>query len=326
MASQDWFDKDFYKILGVSKDVSEAELKKKYRKLARQFHPDSNPGDAAAEARFKEISEAHAVLSDPEQRREYDQLRAMGSGARFTPGGRGQAGGFDDAFGGMFGQGTGQRGSFSQGGFDDIFGGLFGGGGFGQSTGGFRGAGGPSKGRDVIATTTLDFVSAINGDTVRLQGQGGKPMTVKIPAGVADGQKIRLKGKGEASIDGGPPGDLTITVSVRKHPVFERDGNNLRVDVPVTFAEATLGATIEVPTLGGPPVKLKVAPGTPSGRVLRVKGRGVQTPAGVGDLLATVHVVVPGHLSAEATKHLKALEKALPEENPREDLLARARS
>jgi molecular chaperone DnaJ len=326
MASQDWFDKDFYKVLGVSKDVSEADLKKKYRKLARQYHPDSNPGDKSAEAKFKEISEAHAVLADPEQRREYDQLRAMGSGARFTSGGRGQSGGFEDVFGGMFGQGGGPRASAPQGGFDDIFGGLFGGGGFGQTSGGFRGAGGPTKGRDISATTTLDFVSAINGDTVKLQGPGGKPLTVKIPAGVADGQKIRLKGKGEPSIDGGAAGDLTITVSVRKHPVFERDGNNLRVDVPVTFAEATLGGTIEVPTLGGAPVKLKVAPGTPSGRVLRVKGRGVQTTSGVGDLLATIQVVVPGNLSAEATKHLNALAKALPDENPRDDLLARARS
>jgi molecular chaperone DnaJ len=326
MASQDWFDKDFYKILGVSKDVSEADLKKRYRKLARQYHPDSNPDDKNAEAKFKEISEAHAVLADPEQRREYDQVRAMGSGARFTSGGRGQAGGFEDVFGGMFGQGGGPRTSHPQGGFDDIFGGLFGGGGFGQSTGGFRGAGGPSKGRDVTATTTLDFVSAINGDTVKLQGPGGKPLTVKIPAGVSDGQKIRLRGKGEPSIDGGAAGDLTIAVTVRKHPVFEREGNNLRVDVPVTFAEATLGGTIEVPTLGGAPVKLKVAPGTPSGRVLRVKGRGVQTTSGVGDLLATIQVVVPGNLSAEATKHVKALAKALPDENPRDDLLARARS
>lgn len=326
MASQDWFDKDFYKILGVSKDVSEAELKKKYRKLARQYHPDSNPDDKNAEAKFKEISEAHAVLADPEQRREYDQVRAMGSGARFTSGGRGQSGGFEDVFGGMFGQGGGPRTTHPQGGFDDIFGGLFGGGGFGQSTGGFRGQGGPSKGRDVTATTTLDFVSAINGDTVKLQGPGGKPLTVKIPAGVSDGQKIRLRGKGEPSIDGGAAGDLTITVTVRKHPVFEREGNNLRVDVPVTFAEATLGGTIEVPTLGGDPVKLKVSPGTPSGRVLRVKGRGVQTTTGVGDLLATIQVVVPGNLSSEATKHLKALAKALPDENPREDLLARARS
>ncbi|HEY0258937.1 MAG TPA: DnaJ C-terminal domain-containing protein [Lacisediminihabitans sp.] len=327
MASQDWFDKDFYAVLGVSKDVSQADLKKTYRKLARTYHPDSNPGDAAAEAKFKEISEANAVLSDPEQRKEYDQMRAMGPGrARFTAGGPGQAGGFDDVFGGMFGQGN-QRGYSTGGnaGFEDIFGGLFGGGGFGQSSGGFRGAGGPTKGRDLTATTTLDFLTAIQGDTVRLQPADGKPISVKIPAGVKDGQKIRLKGKGEPSPDGGAPGDLTLTVSVRKHPVFDRDGLNLRVDVPVTFTEATLGATIEVPTLGGEPVKLKVAPGTPSGRVLRVKGRGVTTSKGVGDLLATVQVAVPAHLSADARAALEKFAALQPDENPRAELLAKAR-
>ena len=277
MASQDWFDKDFYAVLGVSKDVSDAELKKAYRKLARQYHPDSNPGDVASEARFKEISEAFSVLSDPEQRAEYDQVRAMGSGARFTAGGGGQ-GGFEDVFGGMFGPRGGGRQSYSQSGFEDLLGGMFGGGGgFGTPTGGYRGYGGPLKGGDITANTTLDFRTAIRGDTVSLQLQNGRETKVKIPAGVADGQKIRLKGKGQASLDGGEPGDLVITVSVRKHPVFERDGIHLRVDVPVTFVEATLGATIEVPTLDGPPVKLKVAAGTPSGRVLRVKGRGVAT-------------------------------------------------
>src|SRR5690554_5719534 len=170
MASQDWFDKDFYKILGVSKDVSEADLKKVYRKLARQYHPDSNPGDTAAEAKFKEISEAHSVLSDPELRREYDQICAMGSGARFTaPGGPGQPGGFDDIFSGMFN--TGGRTTYTSGGsFEDILGGMFGGGG-----GGFRG---PTKGRDLVATTTLDFATAIKGDTIRLQPAGGKPINV----------------------------------------------------------------------------------------------------------------------------------------------------
>src|SRR3712207_4405957 len=146
MASQDWFDKDFYKVLGVPKDVSEADLKKAYRKLARKYHPDANPGDAAAEARFKEISEAHSVLSDPEQRAEYDQIRAMGSGARFSaPSGAGGTGGFEDVFGSMFGGGAGRGGrtSYSQGGFEDLLGGMFGGGGgFGQSSGGFRGFGG----------------------------------------------------------------------------------------------------------------------------------------------------------------------------------------
>lgn len=324
MASQDWFDKDFYKVLGVPKDVSQAELKKTYRKLARKYHPDSNPGDAKAETKFKEISEAHAVLSDPESRKEYDQMRAMGSGMpRFTAGG--QNGGFEDVFGGMFGGGGGGRRTASPpGGFEDIFGSMFGGG-FGQSTGGFRGAGGPSKGRDITATTTLDFVTAIKGETARLQSAAGKPISVRIPAGVADGQKIRLKGKGEPSPDGGPPGDLTLTVTVRKHPVFERDGLNLRVDVPVTFTEATLGATIEVPTLDGDPVKLRIAPGTPSGRVLRVKGRGVTTTKGVGDLLAEVVVAVPSHLTADAKEYLEKFAKAMPAENPRAELIAKAK-
>jgi molecular chaperone DnaJ len=327
MASQDWFDKDYYAILGVSKDISDADLKKTYRKLARKYHPDSNPGDAKAEAKFKEISEAHSVLADPETRKEYDQVRAMGSGARFTASGGGQPGGFEDVFGGMFGGGRPQqRAGFQQNGFEDILGGMFGGGGFGQPTGGFRGAGGPIKGRDLVANTVLDFITAIHGDTITLQPAGGKPIKVKIPAGVSDGQKIRLKGKGEASIDGGESGDLVITVTVRKHPVFERDGLNLRVDVPVTFVEATLGATIEVPTLGGDPVRLRVAPGTPSGRVLRVKGRGVSTPKGEGDLLATVQVAVPSHLPAGAREALEAFAAAMPDENPRADLIARARA
>jgi molecular chaperone DnaJ len=336
VASQDWFDKDFYKVLGVSKDASDADLKKTYRKLARQFHPDSNQGDAAAENRFKEISEAYSVLSDKEQRQEYDQVRAMGSGARFTSGGPGQGGGFEDVFGGMFGQqgagGGGQRVRFGQGGgaggFEDILGGMFGGGGgggFGQPSGGYRGFGGPTKGRDVTATTTLDFTTAIAGDTVKLSQGNGRPVNVRIPAGVADGQNIRLRGRGEPSPDGGEAGDLVVTVTVRKHPVFERDGQNLRLDVPVTFVEAALGATIQVPTLGGEPVKLRVAPGTPSGRVLRVKGRGVTTKNGTGDLLATVQVAVPSHLTDKQREAVEALAETLPDEDPREDLLAKAR-
>lgn len=330
MASQDWFDKDFYKVLGVSKDVSAADLKKTYRKLARKYHPDSNPGDAAAEARFKEISEAYTVLNDAEQRKEYDAVRAMGSGARFTaPGASGGNGGFEDVFGGMFGGGArGQQTSYQQGGFEDLLGGMFGGGrpaGFGTPSGGFRGFGGPTKGRDVTATTTVDFITATQGDTVSLQTSEGRTIKVKIPAGVSDGQKIRLRGKGQPSPDGGEAGDIVLTVSVRKHPVFERDGLNLRVSVPVTFVEATLGATIEVPTLGGEPVKLRVAPGTPSGRVLRVKGKGVSTPKGTGDLLAVVQVAVPSHLSAEALEALEHFAEVGPHENPRVDLIARAR-
>jgi len=328
MASQDWFDKDFYKTLGVSKDVSAADLKKTYRKLARKYHPDSNQGDAKAEATFKEISEAYAVLSDPEQRAEYDQIRAMGSGARFTSGGQG-AGGFEDVFS-RFGQGRGGARTQSPEDFDDIFsmfnqGGRFGSGGFGQTSGGFRGYGGPTRGADVTARTTIDFVTATKGETITLQSEDGKPFKVKIPAGVADGQKIRLRGRGRPSPDGGEHGDIVVQITVRPHPVFTRDGLNLRVTVPVTFTEAALGATIEVPTLGGDPVKLRVAPGTPSGRVLRVKGRGVQTAKGTGDLLAEVQVAVPSHLDDEARAALERFHELEPKENPRADLMTKAR-
>jgi molecular chaperone DnaJ len=297
MASQDWLEKDFYKILGVPKDVPEAELKKVYRKLARKYHPDSNPGDAAAEAKFKEISEAYSVLSDKDQRREYDQFRAMGGGARFTaPGGSGQS---------------------SQG-FEDVFANLFGG------RAGFGGFGGPVPGQDLSATTSIAFIDSVNGTTIKLEYSGMAAINAKIPAGVLDGQKIKLRGKGQASPNGGPNGDLIITVTVKPHAVFSRDGNNLRLSVPVTFAEAVLGATITVPTLGGDPVKLKVAPNTPNGRVLRVKGKGVTTTKGTGDLLATVEVLVPTHISDKAAKALKEFEEALPDEDPRQDLLNRA--
>ena len=329
MASQDWFDKDFYSVLGVSKDVSEADLKKTYRKLARKYHPDSNQGDAAAEAKFKEVSEAYSVLSDAEQRKEYDQIRAMGSGARFTAGGQGGAGGFEDVFS-MFNQGRGARYQNAED-FEDIFamfnqqqGAGFGSGRFGQSTGGFRGYGGPTRGADVTARTTIDFVTATKGETITLQGEDGKPFKVKIPAGVSDGQKIRLRGRGRHSPDGGENGDIVVQVTVRPHPVFTRDGLNLRVTVPVTFTEAALGATIEVPTLGGDPVRLRVAPGTPSGRVLRVKGRGVETAKGTGDLLAEVQVAVPSHLDEAAREALERFQSLEPKENPRADLMAKA--
>ncbi|WP_203581427.1 DnaJ C-terminal domain-containing protein [Microbacterium hibisci] len=331
MASQDWFDKDFYAVLGVSKDVADADLKKTYRKLARKYHPDSNQGDAAAEAKFKEVSEAYSVLSDAEQRKEYDQIRAMGSGARFTAGGQGGAGGFEDVFS-MFNQGRGARYQNAED-FDDIFamfnqqqGGTgFGSGRFGQPSGGFRGYGGPTRGADVTARTTIDFVTATKGETITLQGEDGNPFKVKIPAGVADGQKIRLRGRGRRSPDGGENGDIVVQVTVRPHPVFTRDGLNLRVTVPVTFTEAALGATIEVPTLGGDPVRLRVAPGTPSGRVLRVKGRGVETSKGTGDLLAEVQVAVPSHLDDAAREALERFRSLEPKENPRADLMTKAR-
>jgi len=328
MASQDWFDKDFYKTLGVSKDVSDADLKKTYRKLARKYHPDSNQGDEKAEAKFKEISEAYSVLSDAEQRKEYDEIRAMGSGARFTASGAG-AGGFEDVFSRFGQQGRGQQQSAD---FEDIFamfnqgqGGSFGSGRFGQTSGGFRGFGGPQKGADVTARTTLDFATAVQGETISLQGDDGKPFKVKIPAGVADGQKIRLRGRGRPSPDGGENGDVVVQIAVRPHPVFTREGLNLRVVVPVTFTEAALGATIEVPTLSGDTVKLRVAPGTPSGRVLRVKGRGVTTSKGTGDLLAELQIAVPAHLDDAAREALEKFQSLEPAENPRADLMAKAR-
>lgn len=326
MASQDWFDKDFYKMLGVDKTVSDADLKKTYRKLARKYHPDSNQGDAKAEATFKEISEAYAVLSDKEQRAEYDQIRAMGSGARFTSGSTAGNGGFEDVFSG-FGQSRGQNANF-----EDIFsmfnqggGTSFGGGRFGQPSGGYRGRGGPQRGADVTARTTIDFVTAVKGETISLQGEDGKPFKIKIPAGVADGQKIRLRGRGRPSPDGGENGDIVVQVKVRPHPVFVREGLNLRVTVPVTFTEAVLGATIEVPTLGGDPVKLRVAAGTPSGRVLRVKGRGVESSKGTGDLLAQLEVAVPTHLDEAAREALLRFQEAEPKENPRAELMAKAK-
>ena len=301
MASQDWFEKDFYKILGVSKDAPEAEIKKSYRKLARQFHPDSNPGDAKAEAKFKEISEAFSVLSDSEQRKEYDAVRAMGGGARFTAGSQG-AGGFEDVFSNLFGGGArGFPGGFG-GGFDF----------------------GPAAGVDLTARTSLDFIDSIKGATIKLSLQGMEPLNVKIPAGVQDGQKIKLRGKGRPSPNGGPSGDLIVTVRVKPHPVFTRDGANLRVTVPVTFTEAALGANILVPTLGGEPVKLKIHPGIPNGRVLRIQGRGVDAGNTRGDLLATIEVAVPAHLSEKAKKALQDFQEVMPNEDPREDLLTRA--
>jgi molecular chaperone DnaJ len=300
MASQDWIEKDFYKILGVTKGVSDADLKKAYRKLAKANHPDLHPGDQAAESRFKDISEAYDVLSDVTERKEYDAVRAMGGGARFQAGGRGGQGG----------------------GFEDVFSNFFGGGGF--PGGGFGGGGfAPQRGPDLSTSSSVDFIDSIQGTNIKLT-VSGKPLTLKVPAGIQDGQKLKLKGKGQASPNGGPAGDLVVSIKVRSHPVFTRDGDNVRVVVPVTFAEAVLGATISVPVLGGEPVKLKVAPGTPNGRTLRVKGKGVQHESHQGDLLATVEILVPNRVSKKAEEALKAFDAEIPAEDPRADLISRA--
>jgi molecular chaperone DnaJ len=331
VSGQDWLEKDFYAVLGVPKDADAATVKKAYRKLARSMHPDHNPGDAKAEAKFKEVGEAYAVISDPEQRQQYDQLRAMAGGARFAagPGGAGGGAGFEDLFGGLFGGGAtqGQRVRFQQtgggqpGGFDDILGGLFGGGG----GGGFGQQRGPRPGADLSAVTTLPFRQAAEGSTITL-GVEGRSVTARIPAGVRDGQKIRLRGKGRPGEHGAPAGDLEITVRVTPHPVFSLEGTNLRVTVPVSFDEAALGAQIDVPTLDGGTVRVKVPEGTPSGRTLRVKAKGVTTTKGVGDLLVTVQVVVPQRLTPAAREAVEAFGAATSGEDVRAELLARAKS
>ena len=328
MASQDWMDKDFYATLGVSKDASEADVKKAYRKLARTHHPDQNPGDEAAEKKFKEISEAYAVLSDPQERQEYDAIRAMGGGARFSaPGGAG-GGGFEDVFGGMFGGGGGPRTTQSGPDLSDLFGGMFGGaagqtGGFGP--GGFGDAGyarpRPTKGADRTATTTISFRGSIQGTTVSLRAADGETIEVKIPKGIRDGQKVRARGKGAPGAAG--RGDLLVTVHVREHEFFHRDGDDLRITVPVTFPEAALGATIEVPTLERP-VKMKVPAGSQSGRVLRLKGRGVERGTTKGDLLVELHVTVPTELNDDARAAVEALQSALAGDDPRRELARRA--
>lgn len=330
MASQDWVEKDFYAVLGVSKDASAADIKKAYRKLARKYHPDTNSGDAEAEKKFKDITEANAVLSDPEERQQYDAIRAMGSGARFqAPGaggttGAGEAGGFEDIFGDLFGGGGRRRTTYStQGGsgfpgggippeFADLFGG---GGGFGQQA--------PTKGRDRTASTSISFEGSINGTTVSFRENSGDTFDVKIPAGIKDGQKVRRRGKGEAGAAGN--GDLIITVNVKPHPFFKREDNNIRIHVPITFAEAALGGTIEVPTLTGDTVKVKVAPGTSSGRVLRLKGKGVKTSKATGDLLVVLEVAVPQNLNDAARKAVEDFAAATKDASPRESLADKAK-
>jgi molecular chaperone DnaJ len=369
MAQRDYFEKDYYAVLGVPKDASAADISKAYRKLARENHPDAKPGDTSAEARFKEISEAYSVLSSPEKRKEYDDVRQMvGSGARGFGGGGGGfgAGGFDlgDLLGQVFRNGTGTAtGGTGTGGF---------GGGFGG--GARRERRGPRRGRDVETSLTLSFADAMAGvtTTLRISGQapchtcngsgaapGTSPITcpvcngtgvtasnqglfsfsepctacngtgrqiptpcptcdgsgveirpreirTRIPAGVRDGARIRLGGKGEAGAYGGPNGDLFVNVKVEPHPVFGRRGDNLTITVPVTFSEAALGAQIRVPTLGEP-VTLKIPAGTENGRTFRVKGRGAPIPGGgYGDLLVTVEVAVPRRLTRTQRKALEA--------------------
>ncbi|MCI7552185.1 MAG: DnaJ C-terminal domain-containing protein [Actinomycetaceae bacterium] len=332
MASQDWISKDFYATLGVQKSASQDEIKKAYRKLARKYHPDQNPGDKKAEEKFKEVSEAFQVLSNEEDRKQYDAIRAMGgAGARFTSG-PGGAGGYEDIFS-MF---TGGNGKFStqNGGqmpLNDIFsmfGGSFGGANTagnqrgGSGFGGFSPFGGsnyPVRGEDINAKISIPFRDAIAGTTVSVR-VNGRTLTARVPAGVTDGQKIRIAGKGAAGMNGGAPGDVLLAVSVEPHPVYELKGKDVYVNVPVSFDEAALGATIEVPTVDGTRVKVKVPPGSASDKVMRVRGKGVKgARGGQGDMYVRVKIVVPKKLSDESRAAVEAFRESSKGADPRQD-------
>ncbi|MCY0921595.1 MULTISPECIES: molecular chaperone DnaJ [unclassified Streptomyces] len=394
MSTKDFVEKDYYKVLGVPKDATEAEIKKAYRKLAREFHPDANKGDASAEERFKEISEANDILGDAKKRKEYDEARALFGNGGFRPGPGGGGGSFNfdlgDLFGGQQQQGGGAAGGFG-GGLGDVFGGLFNRGGAGPGAGPRTQ---PRRGQDIESEVTLSFTEAVDGATVPLRmssqspckacsgtgdkngtprvcptcvgtgqvsrGSGGgfsltdpcadckgrgliaetpcdickgsgrarssRTMQVRIPAGVSDGQRIRLRGKGAPGERGGPGGDLYVVVHVDGHPVFGRRDDNLTVTVPVTFAEAALGADIKVPTLGGPPVTLKLPPGTPNGRTMRARGKGAVRKDGTrGDLLVTVEVEVPSELSDKAREALEMFRDATESQDPRAALFESAK-
>lgn len=307
MSQKEWIEKDYYAVLGVDKSASAADIKKAYRKLAQKHHPDANAGDSKAEEKFKEVSAAYDVLSDDKTKEEYDRIRQMVAAGGFRSAGPGGAG-----FGG-FGAGGGQRvriedvgDIFGGASFGDLFGDLFGSGGAG-ATSGF----GRARGGDLETETSLSFEAALEGVQVELyiQERGGQPRTIKarIPAGVNDGARIKLAGKGSPGPDGGPGGDLYVKVKVRPHRIFGRKNKDLTLALPVTYSEAALGAQIDVPTLNGGPVKLKIPAGTSSGRTFRVRGKGVPSGKDKGDLLVTVQVAVPERLNREAKSLIEQL-------------------
>ena len=305
MAAKDLYEKDFYKVLGVDKKAGADEIKKKYRTLARELHPDKNKGDAAKEEKFKGISEAYEILSDAKKRAEYDEARSLYERGGFrAPMGGGQPGGdFNDIFGGGNPQ--------------DIFANLFGG-----------GRRGPRKGQDLQTEATITFRESIVGThlDLRLATDRGaaQNITARVPAGVNDGAKIRVKGKGAAGEAG--PGDLFIMLHVKPHPIFARKGENLTLTLPVTFTEAALGADIKVPTMSGDDVTVRIAPGTSNGRTLRVKGRGITKGATTGDLLVTVDVQVPQRVDGKALDALKVFAEETAHEDVRADLVAKAKA
>jgi molecular chaperone DnaJ len=303
VAAKDLYEKDYYQILGVTKSADGAAIKKQYRKLARELHPDKTKGDKKLEDRFKAVSEAYDILSDDKKRREYDDAREAFKSGRVPPnmqGGQGFNGGdFTD----MFGPGG------------DIFSTLF---------GGAR----QRHGADLQTEASILFKDSIYGTelNLRLQPQGSAAMniTTRVPAGIKDGAKIKIKGRGAPGAAG--PGDLYVTVHVTPHPIFSRKDENIHLTLPVTFAEAALGADIKVPTLEGDEVTVRIAPGTPSGRTLRVKGRGVKKGSTAGDLMITIDVRVPQRVEGAAKKAIEDFANATSDFNPRSELNSKAKS
>lgn len=289
-----WLETDLYAILGVPAGASRSEITKGYRRLARDLHPDTNP-DPAAEDRFKAVSTAYQVLGNPDKRAAYDQARrCAASGARQRPGGGYtiRVDNLDDLGGYGVGDPVGSA-------FDDLL--------------GFRPRGArhrrppARRGADARAQVRLPFGDAVTGTTRRIDVPGRGPITVRIPAGVDDGQTLRIAGMGRPGTGGGPAGDLVLDVRVDPHRTFGRDGRDLTITVPVSYPEAALGADVSVPTVGAEPITVRVPPGTPSGRVLRIRGRGVPSVDGAGDLLVTVHVHVPTRLGDRQRELIRAL-------------------
>ena len=291
MATKDLYEKDYYAVLGVDKKADGATIKKKYRQLARELHPDKTKGDKKLEDRFKEVSEAYDILSDDKKRAEYDQAREMFKSGAFRQGANQYSGDFSDLFNG-----------------GDIFSQIFGGG------------RGPRKGADLQSTITISFRDSIFGKQVDIS----KGLTVRIPAGISDGGKVRVKGRGEPGEAG--PGDLYVIVSVVPHPVFSRKGENIQVTVPVSFTEAALGADIPIPTLEGDEVKVRIAAGTQNGKTFRVKGRGVKKGVNAGDLMASIEVQVPQKVEGKAKRALEEFAEATNNEEHRRDFLQRSRA
>lgn len=307
--------RDFYEVLGVSREASPDEIKRAYRKLARKYHPDLNPGDKKAETSFKEVQEAYDVLSDTSKRDQYDRFGATGF-EQGEPGPRSRSYTWSSRGGpreeGEFGEGIG--------GLDDLLGGLFGGRGGRARRGGFSSFE-QMPGEDVETELSIPFLTAVRGGEIEIEmtGREVKRLAVKIPPGVQDGAKLRLAGKGRPSAGHGRPGDLIVLVRVLPHAYFTRQGNDIYVEVPITVSEAMLGASIDVPTLDGL-IGVTVPPGTSSGQKLRLRGKGGSTKEGTrGDQYVQVKVMVPKSMDDESKNLIQEFARRNPL-NPRKDL------